>query len=151
MKVISLENSALLALVDDSDYEQLAQRKWYFLHDYAISDSVLMHRLIARPCQTQIIDHIDGNTLNNQRSNLRICSVAENLWNRRATWSASGFKGVSRRNRDRSPWRASITKNGRAVHLGSFADPVDAAKAYDAAAKKLFGEFACTNADLGLL
>jgi hypothetical protein len=89
------------------------------------------------------VDHRDLNGLNNQKYNLRKCTHAENSRNRIAT-SASGFKGVSWHKR-RGKWEAHIRMHGRKRYLGSFDNPVLAARCYDVAARRLFGSFARTN------
>lgn len=94
-----------------------------------------------------IVDHIDGDGLNNQRSNLRICNKQQNNFNRRPI-SKSGYKGVSLCKRDNT-YVAYIKKGDYRKNLGSF-PPTDegaklAAKCYDNAAKKLHGQFAYLN------
>jgi hypothetical protein len=90
------------------------------------------------------VDHINGDTLDNRRSNLRICGHLENGCNLRkwSTPTTSKYKGVSSR---QGKWRAYISPKGRQKHLGTFDSEIEAAKAYDEAAKKLFGNFACLN------
>jgi len=68
------------ALVDDEDYDNLSQHKWYFSDGYAVRDHkrVAMHRQIMGFPKGMVVDHIDGNRLNNQRHNLRICTQREN-------------------------------------------------------------------------
>lgn len=90
----------------------------------------------------QLIDHINGDSLDNRRSNLRYCTYSQNLMNTHKVRSASGYKGVYRH---RKRWYAHITLNGRRFYLGLFKTPQDAAHAYNAKAKELFGEFACLN------
>jgi hypothetical protein len=110
-----------------------------------------MHRDIMLASPGEQIDHIDHDTLNNQKSNLRKCSAEQNSHNRRLRRdSASGFKGVSWSN-DSSKWQARIMATGKAIHLGSYIEREDAARAYDAAAVKYHGKFAMTNRELGLL
>ena len=90
-------------------------------------------------------DHIDHNGLDNQRENLRICTVAENQRNRKAdSDNASGFKGVCF-SRKRHKWYAQITVDRKNMHLGSFDSPEEAARFYDLAALAYHGEFARTN------
>lgn len=104
------------------------------------------HRIVyalatgADPAEMHI-DHIDGNGQNNSPSNLRLATNAENLRNR-GTYrnNTSGRKGVSWYKPDRK-WQAYISFNGRMRHIGYFNDIDDAAAAYDAAARKYFGEF----------
>lgn len=118
-----------------------------------VSRRVWMHRLIMNPQPHEVVDHIDGDGLNNQRSNLRVCSKAENGRNRRKqrtrAATASRFKGVSW-DITNMKWRARIVLGGKQRSLGSFHCEQQAAMAYDAAALEHFGRFACTNDDLGL-
>lgn len=97
------------------------------------------------------IDHINHNTLDNRRENLRACTNAQNAANQKLSRSnRSGFKGVCWCNRAKK-WIAYLSKDKKFINLGLFTDPVLAAKAYDAAAIEKFGEFACTNKYLGLV
>ncbi len=107
-----------------------------------------MHRLITGAGPEKEIDHIDGNTLNNRRSNLRIVQGNGNHWNQPLRKdSTTGFKGVTFVRRDQK-FKAQIGINGRKKHLGYFATAETAADAYDTAAIELFGPFARTNAML---
>jgi hypothetical protein len=138
-------------LVDTADFALVSNTHWSVFKSkdkrvfYARStEGVFMHRLILP--DVPLIDHSDGNGLNNKRENLRSASNGENVCNqrkRRGTCS-SRFKGVTW-HRQAKKWRAFITANGQGVSLGVFDDEADAACAYDAAAIKLFGEFACLN------
>lgn len=102
-----------------------------------------MHTLITGFFLT---DHRNGDGLDNQRSNLREATAAENAWNRRPKQgSRTGYKGVNWSGDQTHTWQARIMKDGKRVFLGNFETPVEAALAYDAAARALFGEFAWTN------
>lgn len=103
-----------------------------------------LHRLLTGAGPGMVVDHIDGDGLNNRRSNMRVCTVAENQWNSRKqrVKATSQFKGVYRAG---GSWVAVIRANGARHHLGSFADEKKAAAAYDAAAMGLHGEFAMLN------
>jgi hypothetical protein len=110
---------------------------------------ISMHRLIVGAAEGDIVDHINGNTLDNRRSNLRICSRAQNKQNaRKKSQSASQYKGVRYRPGKKTttpPWMAVITANGERLCLGRFATEIEAARCYDEAAKRYFGEFANCN------
>ena len=160
MKRIPLTQSKF-ALVDDADYDSLRQYRWLtekgrftcyaarYSHRFAGKNiSVKMHRQIlglSRGDKRQC-DHRDHNGLNNQRSNLRICTHQENQHNQRRQTrrKSSRFKGVCRVRR-RHKWQAQIKYDNRDIYLGYFSDEIDAAKAYDDAARQYFGEFARPN------
>ena len=94
----------------------------------------------------RIADHIDGNTLDNRRSNLRICNSMENSRNRRVNKdrTTSKYKGVFFDSFEQK-WAADISINGRSKRIGHFPSEIKAARAYDSWAKFIFGEFAVTN------
>lgn len=105
-----------------------------------------LHRIIAERVFDRIIskgeevDHINGDTLDNRRINLRIVTRAQNMWNRKLNKNnKSGYKGVSK---DGNLWRAAIQKNKQRITLGWFKTPKEAHEAYCKAAAELFGEFA---------
>jgi predicted Zn-ribbon and HTH transcriptional regulator len=101
-----------------------------------------MHQLIAG---SRNVDHVDGNGLNNRRSNLRPATKSQNGANaRKNPGKTSRYKGVFW-DRERSAWQAKIMVNRKALSLGRFASEEDAALAYDLAAREAFGEFALTN------
>lgn len=167
MKEIQLA-SGRRATVDDDDFTQLAAHRWHVWvrrrpnqleHCYAATvvngKAISMHRLLLGAPHNYEVDHRDGNGLNNQRSNLRLCSRQENTRNQRLSLrSKSGFKGVTMQRKRAAyakPWNAYIEVNKRTIHLGYFSEPQAAAAAYDEAALRHFGEFAKTNRALGLL
>lgn len=104
-----------------------------------------MHRFILSILDNKELqtDHKDGDGLNNQKYNLRVCNSFQNQANRKLQKNnRTGFKGLLKKcNR----WRALITTNRKRIYLGSFKTKQDAAKAYDKAAQKYFGEFARLN------
>lgn len=113
-------------------------------HDDGKHLAIRMHRVIIGAAHGLAVDHIDGNGLNNRRSNLRLATRAQNQHNRgvRAD-SASGLKGVLRHALT-GRWRAYIRVDGKKIHLGYFDTAEAAHAAYSAAAHRLHGEFART-------
>ena len=142
------------ALIDESDYAAASKFNWQLATiGYAIGwipdatgtrRRTLLHRwLIGEP--TDEVDHINQNRLDCRRCNLRLATHAENAWNGtlRST-NTSGFRGVFWHPRLKK-WRARITWQGRGIHIGVFTDITEAARAYDAKARELFGKFAALN------
>ena len=163
MKTVPLHGkkaAGRVALVDDADYELVSRYRWRVYqrsqpgHDsgpYAVAHirrtdgrwtTTTMHQLILG-CNG--IDHRNLNGLDNQRSNLRPATQPQNMGNTRShADSSSAFKGVSWI-RQSQKWRGQIQVNGHKHHLGYFASEEDAARAYDAAAREVFGSFARLN------
>lgn len=146
------------AVVDAADYEWLMRWKWYASRRpngnfYAVRSEwidgkdfqIRMHRQIIGAPQGVLVDHINRDGLYNRRSNLRICSAAENTRNSTsARGSTSQYLGVSWHN-STGKWVAQIMAGGRVKHLGRFADEIAAAHAYDAAARLYHSDFANPN------
>lgn len=144
-------------IIDNEDYESLATFRWYAARNgnnfYAGRDyedyQIRLHRVIANAPKDKVIDHINGNSLDNRRANLRICANSDNSRNAKLPiTNTSGFKGIRAWG---SSWQAQIGSGKTRLHLGSFPSKEAAARAYDAKALELYGEFACTNVKLGLL
>jgi AP2 domain len=153
MKEINLTQGKI-ALVDDDDYWFLMNYTWRAVNKddrwYAATsiggNTHYMHRMIMKCKSSDEIDHKDRNGLNNQKYNLRKCSRSQNQANKRkqiGTYS-SIYKGVTW-HKGQARWISRIRINGHLIQLGSFLLEKDAARKYDEAAIKLFGEFAKLN------
>ena len=144
------------AIIDIEDYDLVSQYKWFSSYEkgnqsfYAKTNIKVgekttierLHRLILSAKKGEIVDHINGDTLDNRRCNLRFASAAENIRNsRRRSTNTSGFKGVWW-NKQVNKWQADIKVLGKKIYLGRYDDPQDAHEAYCAAALKHYGEFA---------
>src|SRR5687767_7981216 len=132
MKQITL-TSGKVAMVDNRKYPYLNQFKWRAMYDrttgrwYAGRSgggrTILMHREIMDAPLRTLVDHINGDGLDNRKKNLRLATNAQNAWNRGKTRNnTTGYKGVHRQS-GRRKVRARITVNGKPIHLGWFADP----------------------------
>jgi uncharacterized protein YueI len=159
MKTIPLTQNQEM-LIDDDDYEYLNQFNW---HCQVIGDLAYAARSkynkITKKCtniyahtailgaQKYHIDHIDGNGLNNQKSNLRAATPQQNSWNAKKSTSAncsSKYKGVSWHSKNKK-WISQIMLDNKSIYLGSFDNEIIAALSYNDAAKKFYGEFARPN------
>jgi len=145
------------AVIDAEDFPHISQYNWRCKLDgntyYAYTTrsvkgrqrKIFMHRLILNAPRNKLVDHIDGNGLNNRKANLRLCNHKQNGWNRRPNSRGySKYKGVSW-HKGNKKWRAAIRKSYKLTHLGYFDSEIEAALAYDKKAKELFGEFAYLN------
>jgi hypothetical protein len=156
MKEVQLSRG-YVALVDDDDFEWLSQYRWhasdkgagYFYAARIITKDdgkrtlEYMHRAIKQNPKGFFVDHKDGNTFNNQKSNLRVCTRAENIRNEgKQKHNTSGYCGVRPSG---SKFVAHITVNNKNIYIGTCDTKEEAARAYDAAALKYHGEFARLN------
>lgn len=152
MKEIAL-TQGYVALVDDEDFARVSRLKWHADWSpsgwYAKAESggrqVRMHRYIIGAPPDVDVDHRNGNTLDNRRKNLRPATPSGNAANQRIKPHSSKYKGV-RKHRD-GKWEARIRHQQRLTYLGLHPSEEQAARAYDRAARELFGEFARTNFD----
>jgi len=163
MKQIDISTKAnpnKFTIVDDNDYDDLIQYKWNLSgneNPYASRHMKLgtrnycklaMHRHIMKASKGEYIDHINRIPLDNRRSNLRICTQAQNVCNagkhNGSTKCSSKYKGVSWSKVARK-WIANIHHKKHRIYLGLYEKEIEAAKVYDKAANKYHKEFACLN------
>jgi hypothetical protein len=153
------ESEFLRCVIDERDADLVLGHRWFATRERAgwskfyarawiEGRTVKMHRLIVDAGVGVTVDHINGDGLDNRRCNLRFVTTAQNQTNCRIVRAASGFKGVTKQG-DR--YRVRIKDKGRMVHVGFFPTAQEAALAYDVESRRLWGEFSCTNADLGLI
>lgn len=150
-----------VALIDAEDYEKVSQYKWhaawgertrsyYAAHSEWVKGSgrprtIRMHRVILDAPDGLMVDHVNHNTLDNRKENLRLCDQAANSANaRQRRDSTAPYKGIEQ-DRTTGRWYAHIKVHGKRIYLGVFDEPVEAARAYDQAARVHFGEYAYTN------
>lgn len=159
MREIKLVNCNLVALVDDEDYDKIAHFSWQLFKNHGRSKSggfyaktnlgtetIYMHQLIMPIEDVNItIDHRDGNGLNNQKHNFRPANkIQQGQHSKKRTAGSSVYKGVSYKTSS-GKWVARIMLDGKCKHLGYFEVEIEAAKAYNFAAKTYFKEFASIN------
>lgn len=151
MKEIPLTQGKV-ALVDDEDYEWLNQWNWFSAKGYACRNSkwvngkrtqIYMHREIIKTPDGMYTDHINWNKSDNRKSNLRVCTQAQNTYNRKR-YNKNGYRGVYWQP-SMKKWGATICINGEPKYLGYHSDIKDAAIAYNNAAMEYFGDFAILN------
>jgi len=140
------------AIVDAEDYDRPMKHKWtaYFSGGkwYAARNDkghcVLVHREIMHAPKGRVVDHMDGNSLNNPKFNLRLCNYSENNLNRRPTGKTSRYKGVTRYRRT-DLWKSAASYKGIYIYIGYYKDEIEGAHASDLKNVQLHGEFAWLN------
>jgi len=144
------------AVVDAADYERVSRYKWclsrsgnqLYAQRRSRGKTIRMHQFIMRPPKGKVVDHIDGNGLNNRRCNLRICTRQQNTWNqkrRKQPGASSRFTGVYQYKDRPGRWYVKVKCGDERVNLGPFDSEIEAARARDRKARELFGEFAKLN------
>lgn len=146
------------AIVDADKFEYLNQWKWQAVKKFNIwyaqrstamvnghRETVYMHQEILKTPNGMETDHRDGNGLNNQVNNIRICTPSQNQHNQKPQiGKSSRYKGVGWNKSDKR-WQSRIKINGKTKHIGNYKDEIEAARAYDKKALEIFGEFAYLN------
>lgn len=148
------KNPLMFAIVDDEDYEELNAFKWcaqkrgntcYAVRALRVDGKwtiVQMHAQIMQTPKGMHTDHRDGNGLNNQRANLRVCTTSQNAMNQgKRPHNQPGFKGISW-DKGAKKWKAQIMVNSKQINLGRFPTKELAHEAYIEACKKYHGAFA---------
>jgi hypothetical protein len=152
MKQIPL-TKGYFSKIDDEDFENVSRLSWkytggYAAHNYTskgVQHSVYMHRLIMDAKKGQFVDHINHDPLDNQKTNLRLCTHSRNHMNRTPLLGKSSrYKGVSW-NKQIGKWKAGIQAKGKYRFIGYFISELHAALAYDMWAKATYGQFANLN------
>lgn len=150
-------------LLDDDDYKKLSKYSWYIKPNPTVEKgyvfriirdengkkhTIHMHREILNAKGRVEVDHINGNTFDNRKRNLRIVNVQKNAFNRckPKVVSTSRFKSVLKRKNSTS-WTARIKFYNKSIELGQYREEEKAAAVYNFAAKLLFGEYRKENAD----
>mgnify|MGYP000993593137 CR=1 FL=1 len=134
-------------IVDSDDFDLLNRYNWHFQsRGYACNEKLgLLHRFITNCPKGMVVDHINGDNLDNRKENLRICTQTQNTFNSKGVDNkTSKYKGVYWA-KIKTKWKAQIHINKKNTYLGLFDSEIDAAKKYDEIAYSLYGDFAKLN------
>jgi len=145
-----------VALVDALDYERVSKHRWclsrvgnqLYAQRRTRGRTIRMHQFIMNPPKGMVVDHANGNGLDNRRDNLRVCTMLENAWNKRRRKrknAGSQFIGVYPYQGSPGKWCVKVQCNGKVTNLSPFDDEIEAARARDREAIRLHGEFARLN------
>ena len=158
MKTVPLKNGQSF-IVDDEDFDKVSEYSWHlfgagyigrskslgYLDGKQKNKTLYIHRFLTNAPDDKEVDHINGNKLDNRKSNLRFCNHSQNnAYRLKQSNNTSGFKGVSL-HKATMKWRAYVKQNGKTTSLGYHKSAIEAARAYDKKALELFGEFAILN------
>lgn len=149
-------SSGIKFIVSPEDYDSIKSMRWWACkkkYAYYISTTIRkknksLHRILTGAKIGQIVDHINGDTLDNRRENLRLVDASQNNFNQKKKKYGGPFKGIGWHKRA-GKWRARIRAYNQEISLGLYSCPIEAAKAYDEAAKKIHGEYARVNFEGG--
>lgn len=141
-------SNGMVVITDIDDVDITGNRTWGWSGRYVKHAGDYLHQLITekyygKTPEGYVVDHIDGNQLNNRSGNLRICTQAENIANSKSRGGKSKYRGVYKSRNGK--WVAQLSSNGERFCIGTFDNEVDAAKAWDKKATEVHGEYANLN------
>jgi hypothetical protein len=148
--MVGITSNGKQFIFDKQDLDSVKVHNWCLRKGYANTrikgKTFSLHRLILNPPNDMEVDHINGDTTNNKRSNLRICTHKENSRNthKQSNITSSKYKGVSF-DKSRNKWEAYLITQDKKIHLGRYESESEAANQYNLKSKELFGEYAKLN------
>ncbi len=153
IKLIAKENEQDFTTVDNEDFEYLSQFRWRNIFGYAVKSKtksmpgIRMHRILVKCPNGKVVDHINGDRLDNRKSNLRIGTQSQNSMNKQAPKNnTSGYKGVTKKViRGKVVYDSQIQIEGKRFYIGRYSSAEVAGASYNKIAKEVYGEFAYLN------